>query len=90
MYLARLRLAMISEEEVSVGAECFFDLVDLDLAGEGCCCCCSDLDERERRKGNLLNPVRFTVGSSEGIGGIGICAYADGLGGGSGLETGGI
>lgn len=91
-YLARLCLAMVAVE-LSVGAGCFLDLVCLDLwavtteQGEGGVeGCCLGLEERERRmesERNRLNPVRFTGGSSDGIGGIGMCAYADrGLGGG--------
>ena len=56
-------------------------------------CCCLGFEERERRmerERSRLKPVRFTGSSWDGIGGIGMCAYGDGLvglsGSGNGLE----
>lgn len=88
-YLARLRLAIVD----SVAARCFLDLVGFDLGAEaateqwegegGMGGCCLGFEERERRmerERNRLKPVRLTGGSSDGMGGIGMCAYAVGLG----------
>ena len=85
-YLARLRLAMADEKD-SVGG--FLDLVGLDLGAEAATeggeesCFLGFRIERERSR---LKPVRFTGGSSIGMGGIGMCAYAVDLGLG-GLEN---
>ena len=95
-YLARFRLATVVKE-VSIGAGCFFDLVGLLLGavaaeqGEGGMGCCLDLEARVRRmerERSRPKPERFTGGSSDGMGGMGMCGYADrGLGG---LEIAGI
>ena len=84
-YLARLRLAMVDEQDSEGGGECFLDFVGFDLGadvGTGGCCCL-DFDERGRRmekERSRLKPVRLTGGSSDGMGGIGMCAYAVDLG----------
>jgi hypothetical protein len=101
VYLARLRLAMVDEQD-SVGMGCFLDLVCFGLGavagmehGEGGVeggCGCLGFEERERRmerERNRFNPVRFTGGSSDGMGGMGICAYAIDLGVVGGFEMGG-
>jgi hypothetical protein len=82
-YLARLRLAMVDEQVSEEGARCFLDLVGLDLGAEagteggadGCF-----LGFRMERERSRLKPVRFTGGSRDGMGGIGMCAYAVDLG----------
>jgi hypothetical protein len=89
-YLARLRLAMVDGQDSVGGARCFLDLdlVGLDLGAEtatdggeeGCF-----LGFRMERERSRLKPVRFTGGSWDGMGGIGMCAYAVDLGL-SGLE----
>ena len=64
-----------------MGAGCFlnFDLGAV-AAGDGVmegCWCCLDFEERGRRterERKRLNPVRFTGGSSDGMGGMGMCA----------------
>ena len=96
-YLARLRLAMVDGQDSVGGAGCFLDLVGFDLGagaateqcGEGGVeDCCLGFEERERRtekERSRLKPVRLTGGSWDGMGGIGICAYAVDLGL-SGLE----
>ena len=73
-YLARLRLAMVDEQDSVGGARCFFlDLVGLDLGAE------QQKVERKvilgRRERSRLKPVRFTGGSSDDMGGR-MCAYA--------------
>jgi hypothetical protein len=93
-YLARLRLAMMDGQD-SVGGGCFLDLVGFDLGAEAATEHWEGgmeglgFEERERRmerERSRLKPVRLTGGSSDGMGGIGMCAYAVDLVGLSGLE----
>ena len=78
-----LRLAIVGEQDSVGGARCFLDLVGLDLGAEAATeggeegCFLGLRIERERSR---LKPVRFTNGSSDGMGGIGMCAYAVDLG----------
>ena len=92
-YLARLLLAMVDEQD-SVGARCFLDLDGFDLGAEaateggaeGCCLGFEGRERRMERERSRPKPVRLTGGSSDGMGGIGMCGYAVDLGLG-GLEN---
>lgn len=88
-YLARLRLAMVDEQD-SVGGGCFLNLVGFDLGAEAAtehweggmegCFLGFERERRMERERSRLKPVRLTGGSSDGMGGIGMCAYTVDLG----------
>ena len=91
-YLARLRLAMVDEQDSVDGARCFLDLVGFDFGaeaaiegGEEDCCLGFERERRMEKERSRLKPVRLTGGSSDGMGGMGMCACAVDLGL-SGLE----